>query len=79
MALLLMPGDAKRRLDELARRAQQLDDLIQRAAEIQKQVIEEIKNIGRPDALVRQPRLTRSDRRRKRAEPAVSKKRRRKD
>jgi hypothetical protein len=39
----------QRRLDRLARRAKQLDDVIQKAAQMQKQIVEQIRRIGVAD------------------------------
>jgi hypothetical protein len=45
-----MADDAsKKRLDPLAQRAKELDDVIQRAAAIQKRIVEEIRQIGLAD------------------------------
>jgi hypothetical protein len=44
-----MSDDSFRRLDRLATRAKKLDDVIKRAAEMQKQIVEEIRQIGRAD------------------------------
>ena len=51
-----MPDDgAKKRIDRLARRAKELDDMIQRAAKVQKRIVEEIRLIGRSDRMRSQP------------------------
>ena len=51
-----MPDDgAKRRIDRLARRAKELDDMIQRAAKVQKRIVEEIRQIGLSDRMTAQP------------------------
>ena len=57
---------SKQRIDRLARRAKQLDDVIQRAAKMQKQIVEEIRQIGRGDRVTRQPMTPVPRRRRKR-------------
>lgn len=50
-----MPDDgAKQRIDRLARRAKALDDMIQRAAKMQKRIVEEIRQIGRADKVTAQ-------------------------
>ena len=54
-----MPDDSKRRLDRLARQAKQLDDVIQKAAQMQKRIVEEIRRIGTADKVTNN-RLTRT-------------------
>jgi hypothetical protein len=52
MRFARVPDDgSKSRLDRLAERAKELDDMIQRAAKIQKRIIEEIQKIGRSDRM----------------------------
>ena len=52
------------RIVRLAKRAQQLDDVIKKAADMQKAIVEEIRQIGKADRLsTRRP--TRTPRRRK--------------
>ena len=41
-----MADDATRRLNRLAERAKKLDDVIRKAAQMQKQIVEEIRRIG---------------------------------
>jgi hypothetical protein len=54
-----MSDDSIRRLNRLAERAKKLDDLIQNAAKIQKQIVEEIRRIGERDKLnARRPTAT---------------------
>ena len=48
---------SKRRINRLARRAKELDDMIERAAKMQKHIVEEIRQIGQGDRMTRQ-RLT---------------------
>ena len=68
-----MANDSSDRLDRLAERAKKLDEVIQRAAEMQKRIVEEIRQIGKNDKISRQrmsatpqPRRTRRRRARKR-------------
>jgi hypothetical protein len=44
-----MASDSSRRLDRLAKRAKQLDDAIQKAAQMRKRIVEEIRRIGKAD------------------------------
>jgi hypothetical protein len=60
-----MTNESTRRLDRLAKRAKQLDDVIKKAAEMQKRIVEEIRRIGVADKPARQ-RMSVSDRRRRR-------------
>jgi hypothetical protein len=50
-----MADDSARRLDRLAQRAKQLDDVIQKAAAMQKRIVEEIRKIGTDTKSVHQP------------------------
>jgi hypothetical protein len=49
-------GEVQRRIDRLARKAQRLDDIIQQTAALQKQIVEEIRQIGLRDNADRPPR-----------------------
>jgi hypothetical protein len=51
--------DSTRRLNRLAKRAKALDDMIAKAAQMQKEIVEEIRRIGAGDRLRRQ-RITRT-------------------
>jgi hypothetical protein len=42
------------RLDRLARRAKELDDMIAKTAKMQKKIVEEIQRIGKRDRLMKQ-------------------------
>ena len=56
--------DNSRRIDRLAKRAKELDDLIAKTAKMQKRIVEEIRRIGQRDRLIRQ-RVTKTRRRAK--------------
>jgi hypothetical protein len=60
-----MTDDNLRRLNRLAQRAKQLDDMIQKAAKMQKKIVESIQRIGKADKVTRR-RPTRVPRTRKR-------------
>jgi hypothetical protein len=60
-----MTDDSVRRLNRLAERAKQLDDMIQKAAKMQKKIVEAIQRLGNADKVMRQ-RTTRVPRPRKR-------------
>jgi hypothetical protein len=49
-----MASDNSRRLGRLAKRAKQLDDAIQKAAQTQKRIVEEIRRIGKADKVTAQ-------------------------
>ena len=44
-----MADDSSRRLNRLAERAKKLDDVIQKAAQMQKRIVEEIRQLGTHD------------------------------
>jgi uncharacterized protein YdcH (DUF465 family) len=46
-----MTDDDARRFERLAERAKQLDDVIKKAAEMQKHIVEEIRQIGQAQRL----------------------------
>ena len=54
-----MPDDSIQRLNRLAERAKRLDDMIQKAAKMQKQIVEDIRRIGVGDK-VKTQRATRT-------------------
>ncbi len=54
----------RRRLERLARRAKALDNMILKAAQMQKKIVTEIKNIGLGDKLARRQPMTKARRRR---------------
>ena len=56
-----MADDSYRRIERLANEAKRLDDVIQKAAQMQKRIVEELKQIGKKDKLTRQ-RSTRTPR-----------------
>ena len=43
-----------KRIDQLARRAKELDDMIAKAAKMQKRIVEEIRRIGQKDKFAKQ-------------------------
>ena len=61
-----MTDDNLRRLNRLAARAEQLDDMIQKAAQMQKKIVDALQELGKEDKL-KQQRMTRTRRSRKRA------------
>lgn len=65
-----MADDAARRLNRLAERAKKLDDVIQKAAQMQKRIVEEIRRIGTDTKQVNQ-RVTRVPRPKARKKRAV--------
>jgi hypothetical protein len=50
-----MAHDDDRRIDRLAKRAKELDDVIAKAAKMQKRIVEEIRRIGVRDRFRKQP------------------------
>ena len=61
----VMTDENVRRLNRLAERAKQLDDMIQKAAKMQKKIVDAIQRLGTADKVTRQ-RATRVPRARKR-------------
>jgi small-conductance mechanosensitive channel len=61
----MMTDESVRRLNRLAERAKQLDDMIQKAAQMQKKIVESIQKLGASDKVKRQ-RMTSARKPRKR-------------
>ena len=49
-----MANDDSSRIDRLAKRAKELDDMIAKTAKMQKRIVEEIRRIGQRDRLMKQ-------------------------
>jgi hypothetical protein len=60
-----MAAEDTRRIERLAERAKKLDDIIKKAAEMQKKIVDEIQQIGRGDRMYNRP-LSKTRRRRAR-------------
>jgi hypothetical protein len=73
-----MTDESSRRLDRLAQRAKELDNMIVKAAEMQKRIVEDIRRIGQADRLTGQPATASRKRGRKAAAKVRSTARRRK-
>ena len=55
-----MPDENTRRINRLARKARALDNMIVKAAKMQKQIVEEIRQIGADDKPARRQRMTKA-------------------
>jgi hypothetical protein len=62
-----MADDSSLRINRLAQRAKRLDEMIQKAAEMQKHIVEEIRRIGQGDKVARQRATATPKARRKRS------------
>jgi hypothetical protein len=59
-----MADDDARRIDRLVKRAKELDDMIAKAAKMQKRIVDEIRRIGLRDH-IRKQRMSSSEARRR--------------
>ena len=73
-----MTDESSRRLERLAQRAKELDNMIVKAAEMQKRIVEDIRRIGQADKLTGQHTTAAPKRGRKAAVKVRSTARRRK-
>jgi hypothetical protein len=55
-----MADESSRRINRLAKKARALDNMILKAAKMQKQIVEEIRRIGAEDKPARSQRMTKT-------------------